>query len=254
MIGAATIRAGYEGLYEQVSVDARQEARAARLWGLARTKTAKRVLLCATPRSFGPCKQRACPRCMRAVCDGYRKQARKRIRAMATPQLTLLCLESRDLRELSMTMSIFRRYFRRLRDRVFFKKNVRAGVGMFEMPLNTDGTAWNVHVHLVLDCEPAVARELAKMWKQIVGRRAYGDTQEKTEVRDSDAMAGYATKADTLDPDDDELDDKQLDTLLRAIKQRQLLIAFPTRGKRRKHGTQNGEKLLRFGPCDTKNT
>jgi len=85
--------------------------------------------------------------------------------------------------------------FRRLRQRVFWRKHCRGGVFFVELKLGENSHAWHVHLHLLVEGEFLKQTDLAEEWHKVTGDSYIVDIRGlHDDAKVASYVAKYATK------------------------------------------------------------
>ena len=135
------------------------------------------------------CRDRFCQPCARARAGLV---ARNLLAALPRSKLRFITLTLKhQIRSLEDTIDHLYKSFRRLRHRPFWKQRVRGGVAFCEIKWSPKTTAWNVHLHVLVDSDFLVVGTLSSEWHNITGDSFVVDIRLVTSMR---SVASYVVK------------------------------------------------------------
>lgn len=98
------------------------------------------------------CNMRLCPVCGHRLRLRIANKAAADIEPIDWHDLKFLTLTLRSSsRPLADQLAAFRKFFRRLRQRTFWRASPRFGFGVFEVTFNKDRHQWHPHLHIVME-------------------------------------------------------------------------------------------------------
>lgn len=170
------------------------------------------------------CKCRWCPSCHASKGHHVREYLRQFIAANRDTRLRLITLTLRHSPDsLRTQLDNLRKSFRRLRQRVFWKRCVVGGIGTIEIK-RTEGGEWHPHLHIVATGRYVDQAELSKQWLQVTGNSLVVDVREVYTHR---AAIEYLCKYVTKPPPIENLLDLDVATdWIKGLDRSRLLIPF----------------------------
>ena len=170
------------------------------------------------------CRDRFCQPCARARAGLV---ARNLLDALPRSKLRFVTLTLKhQIRTLPDTIDHLYRSFRRLRHRPFWKHKVRAGIAFCEIKWSPKTTAWNVHLHILVDSDYLPARTLSSEWHTITGDSFIVDIRLVKSLR---SVASYVVKYASKGLATRNLPSLELLTeAMRALRGRRLCLPFGT--------------------------
>lgn len=167
-----------------------------------------------------------CPHCAEVKIKEIKRKWLSDARRMQclTFTLAIVSLRSKHLSDLGPTITMLRKLFAKLRDKVAFKRTILSGVFAIEIKLTDDGKGWNVHIHVLLDAEQVDFEEMNRIWYRYTGGLGSFIPHRDPIVRryQLESLADYACKFTRFCPDVEELTDKQFRILAKALHSRRL--------------------------------
>lgn len=139
------------------------------------------------------CKLRWCPICrdvsrmiVTTAVDGW-------LRRRKFPKMLTFTLKHSDDDLLTQINRIYKS-FQKIRQRVFFKKNVTGGVWFFQLKLNPLTEQWHPHIHCLVDGKFLSQSKLKDLWLKITGDSFVVDVRPVKDLDNaSTEVARYAT-------------------------------------------------------------
>lgn len=168
------------------------------------------------------CHDRFCPACAREAATVARGKLLEKIKRGVHRFVTFtLRAEQESLRD-----SLQRLYtsFRRLRQRVFWKRRVEGGIAFVEIKWNQSAKRWHPHLHVLTHGAYIPQKDLGKEWYAVTGDSWIVDVRLVKDARSgADYVAKYATKGYDVSVTNDV--DRLKEAML-AMHGKRLVIAF----------------------------
>jgi hypothetical protein len=177
------------------------------------------------------CKQRSCPGCAATIAYRNAMKVRARLLAMKNPREVFVAFRSSGIKHEHLTAAVIglRAGIRGLRAKCLGPA-VPAGAGAIEPKLLDDNSAFGVHSHMALDIpEPIDEGAATDAWMELtkVDGSVRGQIQWRQPINSATGFAVYGTKSDDWSLRPGHAPVELLETVLKGMHGRRLLIAWP---------------------------
>lgn len=136
------------------------------------------------------CRDRWCPMCASQKAHYAKDSTKMYLQTLERPKFLTLTLRNNE-NDLKTQVEFLQDSFRTLRQRAYWKKNVRGGMWYLELKRGQNSEQWHPHLHILLDGNYMEQGELSELWEQVT----YGSPiLWIVEVSDQERAAEYVSK------------------------------------------------------------
>lgn len=115
------------------------------------------------------CGNRFCPICSKSRRSRLKKRVKflmNRVKLEPKQSFKFLTLTIPNMPDPAEQFRVLQKSFRRLRQRKYWKDNVKGGCVFYEVKIGTDGN-YHIHLHAVIESRYMPVRELSALWSQV---------------------------------------------------------------------------------------
>jgi len=136
------------------------------------------------------CRDRWCPMCSGQKFSYAKQSTLDYLQTLKSPKFLTLTLRNNE-NDLKSQVEFLQERFRSLRQRAYWKKNVRGGMWYLEIKRGSGSGMWHPHLHILLDGNYMEQAKLSKLWELVT----FGSPiLYIVNVNDQERAAGYVAK------------------------------------------------------------